>query len=243
MSRSSPALALDHEPPRTPIPSDGASPVQGSLFQARESSRTAGRVVQMPARRPGPAAKAHSYRKQTPPQGSEQQRLAFPQGDLGKIPETRAVDCRASVALPVHRLFAASLDGAMVAISFGLFLIVLHLAGASAPLTSRTWPILGAAAFVTLTIYRLIWCLAGVDSIGMRWAGLRLINFDGAEPTRAERLHRMVTSCISASAAGLGLAWALVDEERLTWHDHMSKTFPTPIAPARRPRPTAYAMR
>ena len=27
---------------------------------------------------------------------------------------------------------------------------------------------------------------------------------------------------------GLGLVWALVDEENLTWHDHISKTFPTP---------------
>jgi hypothetical protein len=26
----------------------------------------------------------------------------------------------------------------------------------------------------------------------------------------------------------LGMLWALVDEEALTWHDHMSKTFPTP---------------
>jgi len=24
------------------------------------------------------------------------------------------------------------------------------------------------------------------------------------------------------------LVWALVDEENLTWHDHISKTFPTP---------------
>jgi hypothetical protein len=23
------------------------------------------------------------------------------------------------------------------------------------------------------------------------------------------------------------LLWALADEEKLTWHDHMSKTFPT----------------
>jgi hypothetical protein len=33
---------------------------------------------------------------------------------------------------------------------------------------------------------------------------------------------------VSFIAAGIGLLWALVDEERLTWHDYMSKTFPTP---------------
>jgi hypothetical protein len=26
---------------------------------------------------------------------------------------------------------------------------------------------------------------------------------------------------------GLGMFWALMDEEGLTWHDHMSRTFPT----------------
>jgi hypothetical protein len=28
-------------------------------------------------------------------------------------------------------------------------------------------------------------------------------------------------------AAGTGLIWALVDEDSLTWHDHISGTFPT----------------
>jgi hypothetical protein len=27
----------------------------------------------------------------------------------------------------------------------------------------------------------------------------------------------------------LGIVWALLDEEHLTWHDHISKVFPTPI--------------
>jgi len=32
---------------------------------------------------------------------------------------------------------------------------------------------------------------------------------------------------LSLCSLGLGLVWALVDEESLTWHDHISKTFPT----------------
>jgi hypothetical protein len=30
-------------------------------------------------------------------------------------------------------------------------------------------------------------------------------------------------------AAFIGLAWAFVDEECLTWQDHISRTFPTPV--------------
>jgi hypothetical protein len=39
---------------------------------------------------------------------------------------------------------------------------------------------------------------------------------------------RQLASVLSLISAGLGLVWALVDEENLTWHDHISKTFPTP---------------
>jgi hypothetical protein len=38
----------------------------------------------------------------------------------------------------------------------------------------------------------------------------------------------MFGSFLSYTVGGLGLVWALVDEEQLAWHDHISKTFPTP---------------
>jgi uncharacterized RDD family membrane protein YckC len=58
---------------------------------------------------------------------------------------------------------------------------------------------------------------------------LRILNFDGRPATRQERLARVASAWISAAPAGLGLVWALLDEETLTWHDQISKTFPTPI--------------
>jgi hypothetical protein len=54
------------------------------------------------------------------------------------------------------------------------------------------------------------------------------VDFDGRRPDREQRRMRLVAGLLSLSAAGLGLVWALVDEENLTWHDHISKTFPTP---------------
>jgi len=40
-------------------------------------------------------------------------------------------------------------------------------------------------------------------------------------------LALLAAACLSLCSAGLGLIWSLADEEGLTWHDHMSKTFPT----------------
>ncbi len=77
-------------------------------------------------------------------------------------------------------------------------------------------------------LYRVLWCLGGGDTPGMRFAGLRLVDFDGRRPEREQRTIRLAASLLSIISAGLGLVWALVDEESLTWHDHISKTFPTP---------------
>ena len=71
--------------------------------------------------------------------------------------------------------------------------------------------------------------LANGDTAGQKWTRLRLVNFDGQTPTRAQRFYRTASGFLSLMAGGIGLLWGLVDEETLTWHDHISKTFPTPV--------------
>ena len=95
-------------------------------------------------------------------------------------------------------------------------------------INAKTLPLLAAVTFVVTAFYKLLFSMANGDTPGMRWARLTLVNFDGQRPTRAQRLRRLVSAFLSFFAAGLGLLWALVDEETLTWHDHISSTFPTP---------------
>jgi uncharacterized RDD family membrane protein YckC len=88
--------------------------------------------------------------------------------------------------------------------------------------------VLPAAMFaVILVLYRGLWALVNRDTPGMRFAGLRLVDFDGRTPKRDRRILRQFAGVLSLVSAGVGLAWALVDEENLTWHDHISRTFPT----------------
>jgi hypothetical protein len=58
-----------------------------------------------------------------------------------------------------------------------------------------------------------------------------VLTFDGQRPSRGQFIGRFVVACLSLAAAGIGLIWGLIDEEKLTWHDHISKTFPTAIDP------------
>ncbi len=58
--------------------------------------------------------------------------------------------------------------------------------------------------------------------------GLRLLHFDGRPADRRQRLLRLASGCLSLLPLGVGFLWALVDEERLTFHDHISRDVPHP---------------
>ena len=156
--------------------------------------------------------------------GGGQQNLEF--GRSTK-PAEGVIYCDAPVAVPAHRAMAAALDGSLILIATAIFGIIFYLAGGQVLLNAKTWPVLVAVVAVFLVFYEILWCLAGGDTAGMRWARLTLVDFDGQRPRRKQRLYRLASEILSLLAAGIGLLWALVDEETLTWHDHISKTFPT----------------
>ena len=136
--------------------------------------------------------------------------------------------CDAPVALPVHRIMAAAADASMISIAAGAFLSIFYLSGGPIVFTKPSVLLFAGVIGVVAVLYRLLWCLGNGDTPGMQFAGLRLVNFDGRLPDREQRLTRLAGSILSLASAGLGLVWALVDEENLTWHDHISKTFPSP---------------
>jgi uncharacterized RDD family membrane protein YckC len=128
----------------------------------------------------------------------------------------------------MHRAIAAALDGSIVLVAVALFGLVFHLAGGEIVLSAKTVPLFLGIVAGLLLFYKLLWCVAGADTAGMNWARLRLVNFDGQTPDCRQRLCRIASGFLSVMAAAVGLIWAFVDEETLTWHDHISRTFPTP---------------
>ena len=135
--------------------------------------------------------------------------------------------CDAPVATPTHRAFAAAIDGSMVLIAFGLFLTTLHLLGGTFASNKLMVLMLGASALLIGAFYGFVCVWGSGRTPGMRATGLTLIHFDGYPPDRLSRWTRYFAACLSYCACGLGILWALVDEESLAWHDHISKTFPT----------------
>jgi len=143
-------------------------------------------------------------------------------------PSDGVIICDAPVAVPAHRAMAAALDASIILIALAGFGLIFRFVSGAVVLNGGTIPEFVGVVAAVVIFYKLLWCLANGDTPGMKWTHLMLVNFDGQTPKRKQRLVRLAASILSVLAAGLGLFWVLVDEETLTWHDHISKTFPTP---------------
>lgn len=64
----------------------------------------------------------------------------------------------------------------------------------------------------------------GGQTLGMRAWRLKLLDNHGRTATWRHSIIRVAAAFVSASALGLGYLWALIDKDRLTWHDHWSGT-------------------
>jgi len=238
---AAPALDPFAEAPPVPVQPLGTPNYQPSLFR----DGTAGsKVIPIPTltplhpyhrdstrRRPAPRSSASArpqHRRSGLPESHAQQSLGFHDSPAQvRIQPGETIDCDAPVASPSHRLVAAAVDGSLILVGVGVFMAIFFLSGGQVAVDRQALSfILGVTAVIAL-FYRALWCLANGDSPGMRFAGLRLVDFDGRRPDREQRGIRQIASVLSLLSAGLGLVWALVDEENLTWHDHISKTFPT----------------
>jgi uncharacterized RDD family membrane protein YckC len=190
----------------------------------------------MPAPAPGKPA---TPRKAAAPKGAASPRRNDLQRELDLLPPApiaprtlktkveASIYCDAPVATLTHRLLAGVIDFSLILLGYLLCISSYAYMGGGIPM-NRIGLIIFAAAFVLIAMfYGLLWVLGNGETPGMQWTRLSLTNFDGQELERSQRLARYLGTCLSVATCGCGLLWALVDEENLTWQDHISKTFPT----------------
>lgn len=216
-------------------------PIQAELFAEAPDSKVVSIARYAPQPEPKQRSKSESGTRTGTSKPAARKSKAAPEGqgtldflpplppkarELGSSVEA-VIFCEFPVATTLHRAVAAALDWSMVLIGYGLFLGGIHQLGCSLTLSKSTLPIFGGMFFVLAFIYGLCFAIAGADTPGMVWTRLRLTTFDGLPPELRQRLGRFAAAGLSRCTL-LGLLWSLADEESLTWHDHMSRTFPTP---------------
>jgi uncharacterized RDD family membrane protein YckC len=246
-SRSSTALAIERQRP-------AAGARQTSLFTGELPSNvipfdSIQRSVDISAANPevvrnlapGPAtmrltAAKQSIRKQAASRSTSDTQGSLDLEFLAPAPQTprtlkttveASIYCDAPVAAPMHRSVAALLDSAMIFIGCGIFLGVFQTLGGNIRVDKFDIMMMICSLTLITLFYGFLFAAAGRETAGQNWTELRLINFDGFPPDRPSRFLRFTGCWLSFGACGIGLLWSLLDEENLTWHDHMSKTFLT----------------
>lgn len=123
------------------------------------------------------------------------------------------------------RLLAAMVDAALVACALAMFIAV-FVACTAHPPSGRPAMIAAAAALVGfLSLYQWLFFTFAESTPGMRFAKIALCTFGDENPGRKTLQHRVGALFLAALPLGLGFLWALLDDDRLGWHDRMTRTY------------------
>lgn len=225
----------------TPLPNaDFSEAVQAPLFNSRPASNVIpfesyAAVRSEPRPRPQADAPRRAPARRTSSREIDSQAsldfLPVSAGaprTLGTTVEA-VISCESPVATSLHRAVAAALDWSMVLIGYGLFLLAFRIAGGAFVFNRANLMVFAATLPLIAFTYGLVWTIAGSETPGMQWTQLRLTTFEGFPLTSKHRILRFAGSCLSLCTV-IGLLWGLADEENLNWQDHISRTFPTPVA-------------
>lgn len=138
------------------------------------------------------------------------------------------------------RAKAAAYDGIMLGVGYLLLFIAFYVVGGRIPndVAPRAFlaPVAGVMAILPI-LYLYLFLVYSKSTPGMKWIGLRVVDFDGRPATEDQRRRRVWASIASMASMLLGFLWAAVDDEHLTWHDRISETCLTrkPCRALRRP--------
>jgi uncharacterized RDD family membrane protein YckC len=84
----------------------------------------------------------------------------------------------------------------------------------------------GAVSLVVIAaLYLVFFFTLGRRTPGMMYAHVSLCTFKDESPTRVQRWSRLGALLLSLLPVGLGLVWAVFDNQHLTWHDRLSRTY------------------
>ncbi len=132
-----------------------------------------------------------------------------------------------SAGLP-RRLLALAADAIVVACSVALFGYVFFGIAGVDPLQREFLPMLAVVTAIFWAAYQYALLTYSASTPGLALAGLRLSKFDGSSVPRKIRQWRALASILSGASLALGYAWCFLDEDRLCWHDRITRTYMAP---------------
>jgi len=124
-----------------------------------------------------------------------------------------------------RRMMATVVDaGLIMGLVFGsIYLISSNVDSLPGKTAFEVFAVLAVLGFAAL--YEWFFLTYAKVTPGMRYAQLALCTFDEQMPTREQVNGRLKAMLISVLPVGLGMLWSIFDEDQMSWHDRLSKTY------------------
>lgn len=155
-------------------------------------------------------------------------------GILIESTETPKNERRPGFEMPLQsagmgRRLAATIIDAVIALSaLTLFAYIFWRVTNIIPPLRLTFETMGAVAGVLWAGYQYLLVVQCGTTPGLKLAKLQMSRFDGSRLSRNLRRWRVFASVLSGLSLGLGYAWCFLDEDRLCWHDRITRTYMAP---------------
>jgi len=126
------------------------------------------------------------------------------------------------------RRLAGLADAACLLFAYGGFLALFGSVGGQFTLSKLSAAVCLATFALVYVQYFALFTIFGGTTPGMMLRGLQVVSFSGEAPAPRQMLLRSAGYMLSAGTFFLGFLWAVWDEDSLTWHDRMSRTYLCP---------------
>jgi uncharacterized RDD family membrane protein YckC len=135
-----------------------------------------------------------------------------------------------------RRIFAAAIDGVIIAAACTLFGFIFWKVSAIRPPQIQILELTAGLSGLFWAAYQYLLMVYSGATPGLLLARLQLARFDGSPAGRRLRRWRVLASFLSAASLGMGYAWVFLDEDALCWHDRITHTYLAPKGHATAPR-------
>ncbi|HEY1424907.1 MAG TPA: RDD family protein [Candidatus Acidoferrum sp.] len=158
--------------------------------------------------------------------------VSLPPGQNAAFNSTQAADWATSqhsglypVATIEERRLAGLIDAACLLFACGGFLALFGSLGGHFAFSKLSAAVYAASFTIVYLQYFALFTVFGGTTPGMMLRGLRVVDFSGEEPSPRQFLLRAAGYMLSAGTFFLGFLWSQWDEDELTWHDRISRTY------------------
>jgi uncharacterized RDD family membrane protein YckC len=127
-----------------------------------------------------------------------------------------------------RRVFAAAIDGFVVAAALAIFGYMFLRFNSSLPQMRAAGEMAAALLGILWFAYQSAFLIFCGTTPGLRAARMNIARFDGTPAPRTLRRWRVLASVLSCASLGLGYAWCFFDEDQLCWHDRLTRTHLAP---------------